>query len=148
MAALLGLALIAQVATGEPIEDVAAEAGVEVTALADALHSVRQVWPYVTARQYLVQAGELTPPRPPLNAAVERRLDCIERYESHGFAGAYNRTSGASGAFQFLGSTWRQTPQGQAGLSPFDYVAAREAARWMARQGRWREWEPVARGWC
>src|SRR5215471_3752233 len=83
-----------------------------------------------------------------LNAAVEKRLDCIAYYESKGYAGAVNRSSGASGLFQFLPSTWRTTPQGRAGLSVFDPVAARNAARWMLEQGRAREWVVVARGLC
>lgn len=109
----------------------------------------------LTGRQYLIAVGELASPQPPpappppaLNAAVERRLDCIQRYESQGYAGAVNRSSGASGLFQFLPSTWRTTPQGRAGLSVFDPVAARNAARWMLEQGRAREWVPVARGLC
>ena len=87
-------------------------------------------------------------PAPVLNVAVEKRLDCIAYYESKGYAGAVNRSSGASGLFQFLPSTWRTTPQGRAGLSVFDPVAARNAARWMLEQGRAREWVPVARGLC
>jgi hypothetical protein len=89
-----------------------------------------------------------TAPEPALNPAVERRLDCIAYYESKGYAGAVNRSSGASGLFQFLPSTWRTTPQGRAGLSVFDPVAARSAARWMLEQGRAREWVPVQRGLC
>jgi len=87
-------------------------------------------------------------PEPVLNPAIERRLDCIQAYESKGYAGAVNRSSGASGLFQFLPSTWITTPQGKAGLSVFDPVAARNAARWMLEQGRAREWVPVARGLC
>jgi|SRR5262252_2755069 len=87
-------------------------------------------------------------PEPVLNAAVEKRLDCIAYYESKGYAGAVNRSSGASGLYQFLPSTWRTTPQGRAGLSVFDPVAARNAARWMLEQGRAREWVPVLRGLC
>jgi len=87
-------------------------------------------------------------PEPVLNPAIEKRLDCIAYYESKNYAGAVNRSSGASGLFQFLPSTWITTPQGKAGLSVFDPVAARNAARWMLEQGRAREWVPVVRGLC
>ena len=48
-------------------------------------------------------------------------LDCIQWAESRDDPGA-NPRSGAQGLFQFLPSTWRGTPQGRAGLSPFDPV--------------------------
>lgn len=46
---------------------------------------------------------------------------------------AYNRWSGASGLYQFLPSTWAATPQGRAGLSPFDAYANAGAAAWLYR---------------
>lgn len=104
---LLGLALlaqVAQVAAVEPIEDVAAEAGVEVTALADALHSVRQVWPSVTARQYLVQAGELAPPWSP-PAAVRSVWDELATCES-GQRWSIATGNGFFGGLQFDRQTW------------------------------------------
>ena len=87
-------------------------------------------------------------PEPVLNPAIEKRLDCISYYESKGNPGATNPTSKAAGLFQFLWSTWAGTPQGRVGLSPYDPVAARAAARWMLSQGRAREWVPVQRGLC
>jgi len=56
---------------------------------------------------------------------------CESRYDP----GAYNRWSGASGLYQFLPTTWRNTPQGRAGLSPFDPYANAEAAAWLYRVG-------------
>lgn len=52
---------------------------------------------------------------------------------------AYNR-SGASGVFQFLASTWRETPY--RGYSRFNAWANIEAAHWLyLRDGHsWREW--------
>ena len=43
---------------------------------------------------------------------------------------AVNRSSGASGLFQFLPSTWANTPQGKAGMSVFDATANAQAAAW------------------
>jgi len=126
----------------------AAEAGVDPVDLQGAVNSTG-----LAPRVYLRSVGELDSPvpAPPVLVrvpAIEQRLDCIQRYESGGYAGAYNRSSGASGPFQFLGATWRSTPQGRAGMSVFDPVAAREAARWMLSQGRAREWVPVQQGRC
>ncbi len=61
---------------------------------------------------------------------------CESRYSP----GAYNRSSGASGLYQFIPSTWRSTPQGRAGMSPFDPYANAEAAAWLYRNygaGQW-----------
>jgi hypothetical protein len=69
-------------------------------------------------------------------SALIRKADC----ETGGTFSpySYNRSSGASGLFQFLGSTWRSTPL--AGQSPFDPFASALAAAWMHRQGRGGEW--------
>jgi soluble lytic murein transglycosylase-like protein len=61
---------------------------------------------------------------------------CESRYQP----GAYNRSSGASGLYQFIPSTWRATPQGRAGMSPFDPYANAEAAAWLYRVGGPRHW--------
>jgi hypothetical protein len=53
---------------------------------------------------------------------------------------AYNRWSGASGLFQFIPSTWMATPQGRAGLSPFDPYANAAAAAWLYHTGGPRHW--------
>jgi hypothetical protein len=61
---------------------------------------------------------------------------CESRYDPL----AYNRRSGAAGLYQFLPSTWRATPQGRAGLSPFDPYANAAAAAWLYRTagpGQW-----------
>jgi len=145
---------LAKPAQAQPLDGIAEdtiiaanEANVNVVDLLGATASTG-----LTGRQYLLSVGELEtaqpPPAPVLNASVERRLDCIQAYESRGYASAVNRSSGASGLFQFLPSTWITTPQGKAGLSVFDPVAARNAARWMLEQGRAREWVPVLRGLC
>jgi len=51
---------------------------------------------------------------------------------------AVNRSSGASGLFQFLPSTWRTTPY--ASSSIFNATANANAAAWMWSVGRQREW--------
>jgi soluble lytic murein transglycosylase-like protein len=60
--------------------------------------------------------------------------------ESRYYAGAYNRWSGASGLFQFIPSTWRSTPQGRAGMSPFDPYANAAAAAWLYRNYGASQW--------
>src|SRR4029077_14492100 len=94
------------------------------------------------ARAYLQMTGELSRPSapPPARDALDTLVDCLAWHESRGFAGAYNRRSGASGLLQFLPSTFATTPQGRAGLSVFDPAAARAAAKWMIGQGRLKEW--------
>lgn len=147
---LLGLLVGAAMdISAEPSEDLvvlAAEAGVDPVHLEGAVTTTQ-----LEPRTYLQMTGELSRPRataPALNMAVERRLDCISWYESKHTPSARNRSSGAAGQYQFLPSTFATTPQGKAGLSPYDPVAARAAARWMIAQGRVREWVPVQRGLC
>lgn len=53
-------------------------------------------------------------------------------------AGAFNRSSSASGLFQFLPSTWRSTPFGV--FSVWDPYANALAAGWMHANGRGGEW--------
>jgi hypothetical protein len=84
----------------------------------------------------------------PVVVVENPRLACIRRIESHNDPNATNRYSGAMGLYQFLPSTWRTTPQGRAGLSAYDPVAATAAAEWMIQQGRIREWVAVSRGFC
>lgn len=60
--------------------------------------------------------------------------------ESHGNPGAYNRSSGASGLYQFLPSTWAGTPQGRAGRSVFDGYANAEAAAWLYQRRGGQPW--------
>jgi len=65
-----------------------------------------------------------------------RRADC----ETGGSYSRYaqNRTSGASGLFQFLPSTWQTTPYARESIwSPY---ANALAAAWMERSGRGGEW--------
>lgn len=59
---------------------------------------------------------------------------CIAQYESGFNATSKNKSSSASGVFQFLAaSTWKNTAEGKQGLSPFDADAnVRAAVRHMA----------------
>jgi hypothetical protein len=54
----------------------------------------------------------------------------VARCESNFNPLAVNRSSGASGLFQFLPSSWANTPQGRAGLSVFDATANAQGAAW------------------
>jgi soluble lytic murein transglycosylase-like protein len=69
-----------------------------------------------------------------------RHLRAIAWCESRFFPGAYNRSSGASGLFQFVPRTWAATPQGQAGLSPYDAEANARAAAWLYARSGGRPW--------
>lgn len=51
--------------------------------------------------------------------------------ESRFIPDAVNRRSGAAGLFQVIPSTWNNTPQGRAGISPFDAEANTHAAMWL-----------------
>ena len=62
----------------------------------------------------------------------------VARCESGLNPRAVNRSSNASGLFQFLPSTWRTTPY--AGQNIFDPVANANAAAWMWSVGRQNEW--------
>lgn len=85
---------------------------------------------------------------PPLNPGVEALLDCISWAESRDTPNAYNPSSGAAGQYQFMLSTWLETPQGRAGYSRYNPVAAREAARWMVNRGLKYRWSVVRMGLC
>ena len=54
----------------------------------------------------------------------------VAKCESNYNPMAVNRSSGAAGLFQFLPSTWANTPQGKAGQSVFDATANAQAAAW------------------
>lgn len=62
----------------------------------------------------------------------------VARCESSLNPNAVNRSSGASGLFQFLPSTWRTTPYASSNI--FDPYANANAAAWMWSVGRKREW--------
>ena len=152
MAVLVGVAMLASIHMVEPgdqdqIAALAARVGVDETDL----RGVHNTMPTVDLTDYLRSEGWLPPtpaPKPALSAALERRLDCVAQFESHNTPSARNPRSGAAGPYQFLLSTWASTPQGRAGLSPYDPVASREAARWMFNQGRAHEWVAVTSGGC
>ncbi|WP_217923745.1 hypothetical protein [Miltoncostaea oceani] len=86
--------------------------------------------------------------------ADPRLADRIMRCESGPGRGtpsatAQNPTSSAGGRAQYLDTTWRSTPEGQAGLSRFDPVAGvfaimrhlhntgNDASPWLASSGCW-----------
>ena len=69
-----------------------------------------------------------------------KQLLAVARCETGGTMSPVSRNtaSGASGLFQFLGSTWARTPFAR--FSPFDPVAnALAAAKIVSREG-WRQW--------
>lgn len=143
MALLLAAGLLLGALQADDLDALAAQANVDVTDLRGAVNSTG-----LEPRAYLHMTGELAPPAPPINAALERRVDCVIWQESRNTPRAVNPRSGASGLGQFLPSTWRTTPQGRAGYSVFDPVANRAAVRYMLEAGRAREFEVITRGLC
>jgi hypothetical protein len=94
------------------------------------------------ARMYMCYAdGLLCPQSPPVQvpSRYTRLADCIIQHESRGNPNAVNPVTKASGLGQFLGSTWRTTPQGKAGYSVFNPAANRAAVEWMLEVGRGKE---------
>ncbi|HKV67858.1 MAG TPA: transglycosylase SLT domain-containing protein [Gaiellales bacterium] len=65
---------------------------------------------------------------------LRRRAWCESRMNP----GAYNASSGSSGLFQFIPSTWRTTPYARRSIWSAHYNAL--AAAWMVRVGRGGEW--------
>jgi peptidoglycan hydrolase CwlO-like protein len=66
----------------------------------------------------------------PLGAAAQAWALAVAKCESGYNPLAVNRSSGASGLFQFLPSSWANTPQGKAGQSVFDANANALGAAW------------------
>ena len=66
---------------------------------------------------------------------------CIAKLESGFNANSKNKSSSASGVYQYLDSTWRSTDEGKAGLSVFDADSnVRAAIKYMASRGNARPW--------
>lgn len=65
---------------------------------------------------------------------LRRKAWCESRFD----AGAYNVSSGASGLFQFVRSTWATTPYRRHSVWSARWNAL--AAAWMHRVGRGTEW--------
>jgi len=64
----------------------------------------------------------------------------VAKCESHFDPRAVNTSSGASGLFQFMPSTFAFTPNGKAGQNIFDPVANADAAGWMWKNGMRNHW--------
>ena len=152
VAAVFGLTVVfggaVKVHAAEDIETVARENDVDPVLLAGAVNTTG-----LEPQTYLAAVGEdkghmrtLAPAAPA--ATSSPRVECVIWHESQGVPTAVNPRSGAAGLGQFLPSTWRSTPQGQAGYSVFNAAANREAVAWMLRVGRGREFEVITRGLC
>jgi hypothetical protein len=64
----------------------------------------------------------------------------VARCESNLNPNAVNRSSGASGLFQFMPSTFAFTPNGKAGESIFNAYSSADAAGWMWANGMRNHW--------
>ncbi|MBV9323210.1 MAG: hypothetical protein JO352_05420 [Chloroflexi bacterium] len=94
--------------------------------------------PALNPRDYLYyQAPDLAP-----------RLDCIIAGESGWDPSQLNPRTHAAGLAQFLPTTWANTPEGRAGLSPFEPMANIDAAIWLARTKGWSQWQVYSQGRC
>ena len=80
------------------------------------------------ASQAAVIAALQTPPELPAHTPPGGFLACVRRHESGGNYQAQNPVSTASGAYQFLNSTWR-TMSARAGHA--GYPTARSAPPWV-----------------
>lgn len=80
------------------------------------------------AGQAAVIAHLQTPPAPPAHTPPGGFLACVRRHESGGNYQAQNPTSTASGAYQYLRSTWL-TMSARAGHA--GYPTARSAPPWV-----------------
>jgi soluble lytic murein transglycosylase-like protein len=74
-----------------------------------------------------------------LGAAAQTWALRVGKCESNYNPYAVNRSSGASGLFQFLPSTWAFTPQHAS--SPFDPVANAQAAAWLYNRSGPNQWQ-------
>jgi soluble lytic murein transglycosylase-like protein len=70
----------------------------------------------------------------PLGSGAQAWALRVAKCESGYNPNAVNRSSGAAGLFQFLPSSWANTPQGRAGQSVFDPTANANAAAWYYKQ--------------
>jgi hypothetical protein len=106
------------------------------------------------AAQAVAEAAPSTPPMDPRAYLYQQapdiaaRLDCIIALESGWDPSQQNPWTRASGLAQFLPATWARTPQGRAGLSPFDPLANIDGAIWLARTAGLTQWGVYALGGC
>jgi hypothetical protein len=85
------------------------------------------------ARCFIVRAARFY--RQPSGLAL-----AISFRESRWNAGVTNRSSGAAGLFQFMPRTWRFTPYGRRGKSPYNPRWAALGAMWMWAHGYRSHW--------
>jgi Transglycosylase SLT domain len=88
----------------------------------------------VLAQQDIVKAFQ------PLGPGAVRWGLAVARCESGYNPNAVNASSGATGLFQFMPSTFAATPPGRAGGSIWDPAAQSQAAAWMFSHGRRAAW--------
>lgn len=139
----------------------AAEAGVDEMDLQGASNTTG-----LAPREYLIAAGELAAPDPPLArgpsleylvdryGALGRRIWCVMGIESRWGAAMWNPIpwgrfgEHAQGWAGWLPSTWRTTPPGRRGDAIGDFYMEAEGVAFMLQVGRGREFYGVAAGRC
>jgi hypothetical protein len=130
--------------TQATVQAAQAEAGraaqaAQAQAVASRAQSLNQVAQTAAAAPGSIQQIIVQSFQPLGQAAVDWGLR-IAKCESGYNPNAIN-PSGAAGLFQFMPSTFRNTPPGRAGGSIWDPAANSQAAAWMYSQGRQGEWE-------
>jgi soluble lytic murein transglycosylase-like protein len=130
--------------TQATVQAAQAEAGraaqaAQAQAVASRAQSLNQVAQTAAAAPGSIQQIIVQSFQPLGQAAVDWGLR-IAKCESGYNPNAIN-PSGAAGLFQFMPSTFRNTPPGRAGGSIWDPSANAQAAAWMYSQGRQGEWE-------
>ena len=142
MAALVATVMLVSVAAIDPVEPPYGPVyePVAETATEPQTEPEEAEGPFLSPYEYLYA----------MHPRIARRMDCTIARESRWTPSAVNPRSGASGLAQFILSTWRITPQGQAGMSRFDPYANIDAAAWLVTNTRqsWGHWQVIKMGLC
>lgn len=105
-----------------------------VLQLRDRLQERRDAAPQPPAVPDIIRAA-FTPLGPDAVTWAERVAFCESTYDPN----AVNPSSGTEGLFQFMPSTWAESPE--AGSSPFDPTANSQAAAWLYNTVGPNQWE-------
>jgi hypothetical protein len=134
MAVVLGIVLLARVASSDPSAEGLESMQPETSSAGEDSGGLQTALAPTDPRSW------------PISGALGERLFCIEYHESRHFGGARNPYSGASGWLQWLPATARAW-----GVQIGDRVSEWHAAARIAARGEVyfkSQWVPLQRGWC